>query len=76
MLNEFYQVAFRKKLYRSLDEIQKDADAWLEWYNAERPHSRKYCFGKTPMQTFIDSKHLADEKDLDRLRPDSLVNVG
>jgi transposase InsO family protein len=76
MLNEFYQVAFRKKLYRSLDEIQKDADAWLAWYNAERPHSGKYCFGKTPMQTFLESKHLADEKDLDRLRPDTLVAVG
>ncbi len=76
MLNEFYQVAFRKKLYRSLDEIQKDADEWLAWYNAERPHTGKYCFGKTPMQTFIDSKHLADEKDLDRLRPDTLMAVG
>jgi transposase InsO family protein len=76
MLNEFYQVAFRKKLYRSLDEIQKDADAWLAWYNTERPHSGKYCFGKTPMQTFLESKHLADEKDLDRLRPDTLVAVG
>ncbi len=76
ILNEFYQVAFRKKLYRSLDEIQKDADAWLQWYNAERPHSGKYCFGKSPMQTFLESKHLADEKDLDRLRPDTLVAVG
>ncbi len=76
MLNEFYQVAFRKKLYRSLDEIQKDADAWQQWYNIERPHSGKYCFGKTPMQTFLESKHLADEKDLDRLRPDTLAAVG
>lgn len=76
ILNEFYQVAFRKKLYRSLDEIQKDADAWLEWYNTERTHSGKYCFGKTPMQTFLESKHLADEKDLDRLRPDTLMAVG
>ncbi len=76
MLNEFYQVDFRKKLYRSLDEIQKDADAWLQWYNIERPHSGKYCFGKTPVQTFLESKHLADEKDLDRLRPDTLAAVG
>jgi transposase InsO family protein len=76
MLNEFYQVAFRKKLYRSLDEIQEDADAWIQWYNTDRPHSGKYCFGKTPMQTFLESKHLADEKDLDRLRPDTLVAVG
>ena len=35
-------------------------------YNENRPHSGKYCFGKTPMQTFQDSKHLAEEKQLDR----------
>ena len=75
MLNEFYQVAFRKKLYRSLEEIQNDADAWIQWYNDQRSHTGKYCFGKTPMQTFIDSKHLAEEKDLDRLRPDPLIAV-
>jgi len=76
MHNEFYQVAFRKKLYRSPDEIQKDADAWLQWYKTERPHSGKYCFGKTPMQTFLESKHRADEKDLDRLPSEALVAVG
>ena len=53
-----------------------DADAWLQWYNIERPHSGKYCFGKTPMQTSLESKHLADEKDLDTLRPDALAAVG
>src|ERR1700753_3370774 len=36
-------------------------------YNQNRPHSGKYCFGKTPLQTFLDSRHLADEKMLDRL---------
>lgn len=75
MLNEFYQVAFRKKLYGSLEEIQTDADAWIQWYNTERSHTGKYCFGKTPMQTFLDSKHLAEEKDLDRMRPDAFVAV-
>jgi transposase InsO family protein len=72
MLNEFYMVAFRKKLYHSLEELQRDADEWLMDYNSQRPHSGKYCFGKTPLQTFMESKHLAEEKDLDRLQPDSL----
>jgi hypothetical protein len=50
-----------------LDEIQEDADKWIEEYNTERTHSGKYCFGKTPYQTFLDSKKLADEKMLDKL---------
>jgi transposase InsO family protein len=67
--DEFYAVAFRKKIYHNLDEIQEDADRWIEEYNTERTHSGKYCFGKTPYQTFLDSKSLADEKMLDRLQP-------
>jgi transposase InsO family protein len=63
---EFYSTAFRKKLYRSLEELQADLDNWLVEYNRERSHSGKYCYGKTPMQTFLDSKHLAQEKMLDR----------
>ena len=62
MLNEFYQVAFRKKLYRSIQELQRDAEEWVRQYNEERTHSGKYCYGKTPMQTFLDSIHLAREK--------------
>jgi len=65
--NEFYSSAFRKKRYTSIEEIQADLDEWLRHYNEERPHSGKYCFGKTPMQTFKESKHLADEKMLDQL---------
>lgn len=65
--DEFYSIAFRKKIYQSLEELQADLDRFLEHYNNERTHSGKYCFGKTPMQTFLDSKHLAKEKMLDTL---------
>lgn len=65
--DEFYSTAFRKKLYNSLEELQEDLDAWIEEYNTQRTHSGKYCFGKTPMQTFSDSKHLADAKMLDQI---------
>lgn len=65
VLNEFYQVAFRRKVYNSLDQLQDDLDIWLTDYNEQRPHSGKYCFGKTPMQTFLDSVPLALEKLLD-----------
>jgi transposase InsO family protein len=67
MQDEFYSVAFRKKLYRNLDELQTDVDEWINEYNETRPHSGKYCFGKTPLKTFRDSKHLADEKMIDSL---------
>ena len=70
---EFYAVVFRKKIYRSLEKIQEDADQWIEEYNTQRTHSGKYCFGKTPYQTFVENKHLADEKILDRLQPTEIV---
>ena len=62
VLNEFYRVAFRKKIYKTLDELQADLDAWLKLYNEERAHQGRWCYGKTPMQTFIDSIPLAKEK--------------
>lgn len=64
MKTEFYEVALRKKIYTNLDDLQMDVDQWLESYNQERPHTGKYCYGKTPMQTFLDAKHIALEKNL------------
>ena len=61
-LDEFYRVAFRKKIYGSIDELQADLDLWVQSYNEERPHQGRWCFGKTPMQTFLDAKPLAKEK--------------
>lgn len=65
ILNEFYSVAFRKKIYNTIEELQTDLDLWVEEYNKERPHTGKYCYGKTPYQTFIDSIDLAKEKYID-----------
>ena len=62
VLNEFYQVAFRTKVYSSAEELQVDLDTWLSEYNDKRPHSGKYCYGKTPMQTFIDAIPMTREK--------------
>ena len=74
ILEEFYQIAFRKKVYHSLEELQNDVDEWIEYYNWERPHSDRYCYGKTPIQTFLDSAHLAKEKQLDHYREKSVKN--
>ena len=66
MKQEFYDLAFRKKIYNSIEELQQDADSWIEYYNHQRPHTGRYCYGKTPMQTFIDSKKIALEKNNER----------
>jgi hypothetical protein len=54
VLEEFYQVTFRKKIYESLEELQSDLDQWLRRYNEERTHQGKMCCGRTPLQTFLD----------------------
>jgi len=64
ILNEFYRVAFRKKIYSGLADLQADLDRWIEEYNTARPHQGRWCYGKTPMQTFVDSIPLAKEKML------------
>ncbi len=74
ILEEFYQIAFRKKVYQSLEELQNDVDEWIEYYNWERPHSGRYCYGKTPIQTLLDSAHLAEEKQLDQYGEKSVKN--
>lgn len=62
ILDEFYRIAFRKKLYHSIEALQADLDAWLREYNEARPHQGRWCFGKTPMRTFLDAAPLAREK--------------
>ena len=50
-----------------MSELQKDLDFWLNHYNTQRTHTGKYCYGKTPMQTFIDSLQLAKDKLLEEV---------
>lgn len=71
--SEFYASAFRRKLYRTLEELQVDVDAWIDDYNEQRTHSGKYCFGKTPVQTWNDSKSLALDKQLHRTEPTTTI---
>ena len=62
ILNEFYQVTFRKKIYSSLEELQQDLDDWLYYYNHQRTHQGKMCCGRTPMNTLLDGKKIWMEK--------------
>ena len=56
ILQEFYQVTFRKKIYSDIDALQADLDDWLKYYNTERTHQGKMCCGKTPMETLEEGK--------------------
>lgn len=69
--DEFYDVAFRKKIYNSLEDLQIDLDQYLNKYNNTRPHSGKCCYGKTPMQTFKDSIKIAQDKSINSYLSDS-----
>jgi transposase InsO family protein len=62
VLNEFYRIAFRKKVYHSINELQVDLDAWMCEYNEVRPHQGRWCFGRTPMKTFLDAIPMTKEK--------------
>lgn len=64
ILQEFYQVTFRKKLYGSMEELQKDLDEWMRYYNNDRTHQGKVCHGRTPLATLLDGKSIWAEKNL------------
>ena len=81
--NGFYDIAFRKKIYSSIEQLQNDLDAWMLDYNTSRTHSGKFCLEKTPMQTFLESIDIAKEHYLETisqinnpLQADILNNVG
>lgn len=59
---EFYAIAFRKKIYSSIEELQTDLDIWMEHYNTERTHSGKKCLGRTPHKTFLEGVKMARKK--------------
>ena len=67
ILQEFYQVVFRKTLFESIEQLQKDLDEWIDTYNNDRSHQGKICDGRTPLQTLEDGKKIWKEKFLNRI---------
>ena len=62
ILNEFYNIIFRKKIYNTVEDLQKDLDEYMKIYNFERTHQGKMCCGRTPWETFLDGKKIVKEK--------------
>jgi transposase InsO family protein len=51
VLDEFFRIVFRTKLYESVEVLQLDLDAWLVHYNTERPHQGYRNQGRRPIET-------------------------
>ena len=49
---------FGKQIYETIEQLQKDLDEWIDYYNNERTHQGKICQGRTPMQTLDDGKRI------------------
>jgi len=67
ILNEFYRVTFRKKVYSDLETLQSDLEGYMNGYNSTRTHQGKRCQGRTPMETFLEGKKFFEEKNLKNL---------
>jgi transposase InsO family protein len=61
---EFFSIAFRKKLYESLDQLQVDLDEYMNFYNRERSHQGYRTQGRTPYQAFIDALNQASQNEV------------
>jgi hypothetical protein len=64
VLNEYYRIIFRKKIYSDIGTLPIDLDEYTVEYNAERTYQEKRCKGRTPMETFIEGKKLFNEKNI------------
>jgi len=51
-----------EKIYTSHEELQKDLDSWLEYYNNQRTYQGKMSCIRTPMATLLDGKSIWQEK--------------
>jgi hypothetical protein len=62
-------------VFKIVEELQEDADKWMNEYSNKRTYTGKYCFGKRPLQIFLDAKHLVQGKMLDKLQLTEIVSA-
>jgi transposase InsO family protein len=51
VLDEFFRLVLRQKMYESVDALQADLDTWLHFYNYDRPHLGYRNLGQRPFDT-------------------------
>lgn len=61
VLDEFFRETFRNKFYASVEELQKDLDHWLHYYNQERPHRGYRNMGRRPIETIEEGKAVKEQ---------------
>ena len=57
--SHLYDLLLRSKSFTQLVELEQELANWLTIYNTETPHQERYCYGKTPAETFQQSVHLS-----------------
>jgi hypothetical protein len=67
--DEFLRFALRSRASWTLEALQQAADEWLAFYNEARPNPLRFCYGKTPLATFIDAVTGEAEKNKAKLPP-------
>ena len=61
VLDELCRETFRNKFYASVEELQKDLDQWLPYYNHERPHRGYRNRGRRPIETVEEGKAVKEQ---------------
>ncbi len=56
LLEEFYEVAFRTKIYQSVLQLNDDLNRFIEFYNCQRTHQGKRTQGKVPAELYLLTK--------------------
>ncbi len=64
VLNEFTRSSCGGRCIRAWTRCSAISISGAQEYNEARPHQGRWCYGKTPMQTFLDSVGLATEKQI------------
>jgi transposase InsO family protein len=59
LLEEFYQVNLRKRIYHTLAELQDDLNDFLAFYNFNRPHQGYRVKGRCPADLFYQIQRAA-----------------
>ena len=54
LLDEHFRVAGRTTFYESVDQMQKDLDVYLDYYNTQRAHQGRNMDGRTPFKVFVE----------------------
>ena len=67
VLEEFFCVAFRKKWYHSVEELQKDLDTYLWHYNFQRPHQGYRLKGKKPIEVLLERSQYPKRLTYDKI---------